>query len=609
MVPVALRNYRAESRGERQSVGGLVLREVGEPELSPSSVIVEVKSVALSQLDVLADLGLARNESNPLGRDFAGVVLEVGEAVEDLAVGDAVAGVHEGAFARRLAVERSFLVRKPSFFSFNEAASLPYAFLVARYSLEVVGRLRAGERLLVASSSGGIGRAMVSVARSIGAEVSTVSSSASPVGNEEFDVIVGAESGAPMHALVSRLAPGGRYLDLCPRFDFERPEIGALRLGANRSLTAIDVRELMRSDPALVSALLEKTFEEAERGASISMSTTVFPVRGAGRALRFMAQNRHRGRVCIDVSDPEALQIEPMAADIASGSLAGRGPFLVSGEGDSLRDGVVEWLHDRYADWVVVSSCANPLEDLAKRMDPSDRLGGWIHFAQEASGVRDRTRESLILAEADARILVSVRPSVVGDPARDRAWETRLWVDGLMTSSTPSSGTTLDLSVGEATTVDSVVEVLDRMMQGETLDSQIVLLDGAELEQRLTTASSPLLSGLEQDSGVGGRGRITRAEFQSLSTPERRVEMQRFVLSELAQVLGLEDAQRDALDPASRLDSVGLDSLMSLELFMGMGRSLEIEISQDWFDSIPTIAEIGVTLADRYAAAIARGSD
>ena len=79
--------------------------------------------------------------------------------------------------------------------------------------------------------------------------------------------------------------------------------------------------------------------------------------------------------------------------------------------------------------------------------------------------------------------------------------------------------------------------------------------------------------------------------------------MQRLVLAELASVLGLSDAQHEALEPGSRLDTLGLDSLMSLELFMGLGRSLELEITPDWFESIPTLAEIGARLAERYVLA------
>ena len=79
--------------------------------------------------------------------------------------------------------------------------------------------------------------------------------------------------------------------------------------------------------------------------------------------------------------------------------------------------------------------------------------------------------------------------------------------------------------------------------------------------------------------------------------------MQSFVFAELGAVLSLSPAQRDALSAASRLDTLGLDSLMSLELFMGLGRSLELEITPDWFESIPTLAEIAAKLAERYAAA------
>ena len=634
------RNFRAENRAQKNGAGGLVFEEQPEPGLGASSVVVEIRSVALSQLDVLADLGLARRSSsaaNAFARDFAGVVTAVGESVSDLSIGDAVMGIHEGALARRLLVDRAFIARKPDFLNFNEASSLPYASVVARYALEVVGRLRAGERLLVVSASGGVGHAMVGVAKSIGADVWVTSGDPNrrleferlgvdtidpselagdgPAAAEEFDVIVGAASGPAMHAMVSRLASGGRYLDLCPRFEYERPEMGALRLGANRSVTAIDTHELIRSEPALVSALLEKMIDELTRGVSFSMPITVFPVAGASRALRYMAQNRHRGRVCLDLAAASDLTIAPSAS--AKVGLTGRGPCLVSGSQGPVRERVVGWLMDRGADAIVESTSADPRRDFEDVAGEAVPMAAWVHIASDrlAPGqeeTRAEIRGQMLAAPADLRIFASIRQPVEGKPARDRAWETRLWVDRLVTSGTESHEIDLDLSIGDGIARESLLRVLDLALVralGEPFapfaghreaGSRVVLLEAKELAQRLADRPSPIFEDLELERQTAGAVRMTRSDFGKLSPPERRVEMQRCVLAELASVLGLSQAQHEALEPGRRLDSLGLDSLMSLELFMGLGRCFELEITPDWFESIPTLAEIGATLAERY---------
>ena len=640
--PAGDRNFRAENRSEKNGIGGLVFRAHPDPSPSPdlgaSQVVVEVRSVALSQLDVLSDLGLARPSSaaaNVYARDFSGVVTAVGGSVRDLSVGDAVMGVHEGALARRLVVERAFIAKKPSLLDFYEAASLPYAFVVARYALEVVGRLRAGERLLVVSASGGIGHAMVAVAKSIGADVLVTACDATrrsefarlgvraiaaselsvggPAAAEEFDLIVGSESGPAMHTMVSRLASGGRYLDLCPRFEYERPEIGGLRLGANRSVSAIDTQELMRSEKALISALLDKTVEELERGVSCVMPTTVFPVAAADRALRYMAQNRHHGRVCLDLTAARETFIESRASEAEP--LAGCGACLVSGIAGSLRETIVGWLRDRGADAIVESTSADPLADFRAASGDGAPLAAWIQIVTDAQADRAVQREQLVAAATLMRVFVSIRSPVAGDAAKDRAWETRLWVDRLATLGCETKKIVLDLSIGEDASSEGLIQALDGALARVPVDpfervppsageaSRLVLLEPEEMNRRLTQSPSPLFEGLETGRGSGAAIRITRSEFERLSPPERRVAMQRFVLAELASVLGLSQTQRDALEPRSGLDTLGLDSLMSLELFMGLGRSLELEITPDWFESIPSIAEIAAKLAERYAAA------
>jgi acyl carrier protein len=93
-----------------------------------------------------------------------------------------------------------------------------------------------------------------------------------------------------------------------------------------------------------------------------------------------------------------------------------------------------------------------------------------------------------------------------------------------------------------------------------------------------------------------------------LTPPERRAALLRHVREELAGVLGLSVERRDELDPGLRLDALGLDSLMTMELFMGLGRGLELALAADWFTPGPTLAEIAQVLARRLEASLAGGA-
>ena len=648
------RNFRGEIRQTASGIARIGFVEAASPPpasgLGPTELAIEVRSVALSQLDVLASLGLSRGSSEPKnegpsvpGRDFAGVVVGLGAAVSGLAVGDPVVGVHSGALARRLVVAREQVARMPASCDFDAGAALPYAYVVARHALEDIGRVRAGDRVLVAGASGGIGTAMVEVAKWLGAQVTAsargeerclalaardvVALDASDAARfeaelvgREFDVIVGSESGAPLHGLVARLASGGRYLDLCPRFEFERPELGSLSLGRNRSLCSIDIAEWLRQEPAAVAPLLEGAIAAIARGELPSLPVTSFPVAVADRALRFMAQNRHQGRVCLDLSESESLPIEPGPFDARS--LAGRGACRVSGSQGRLRARVIEWLKARGADSIVESPDGCAVETPSTAAAPADaaeELGAWIHVAAEDEPGRAAIRERMAGPSGCLRIFVSQRSPFSGEQARDRAWETRLWVDRLSIGGALPAGFWLDLSVAENVSGERFSAALD---EGQAMATSVaeasqghagrrgqgaalVLLDSDELARRLGADGppSPLLAGLVAESEVAPSALPARSEWQALSPPERKAAMQSFVFAELGAVLGLSPTQRDALSAASRLDTLGLDSLMSLELFMGLGRSLELEITPDWFESIPTLAEIAGKLAERYASA------
>ncbi|MEE8167009.1 MAG: zinc-binding dehydrogenase, partial [Myxococcota bacterium] len=472
------RNFRAIHSGE-EGLECLALEQRVEPQLGAGEVVVEVCSAALSQLDVLTGLGLARgsgSKSRGVALDFAGVVRAVPDSACDFEVGEEVIGIREGALARRLVVPAAFLAPKPGSLDFDQAASLPFPFLVARYALQVVARLRAGERILILSAAGGVGQALIGIAQSIGAEVSATASTASrratlrdlgvrvidassatsiPADEEfegagDFDVIASADSGPAMHAMLARLAPGGRYLDLCPRNEFERPELGALRLAPNRSVSAIDVAAMMRTDPTLVSALLEETADDVNRGRLLPPATTVFPVSQAGRALRYMAQNRHLGRVCVNLA--AAGQSRIRALERPGVALTGWGAFVVSGDESEIRSAVTEWLRGQGADHVV-ELAADATHDVDSALSPPRlRLAGWIHVASEAVPASDRVEGLLPLLTAkpaDFRAIISVREPVAGDSGLDRAWETRGWVDRLLLSGEADWGRSFVLSVAE----------------------------------------------------------------------------------------------------------------------------------------------------------------
>jgi NADPH:quinone reductase-like Zn-dependent oxidoreductase len=120
--------------------------------------------------------GIFRPRQRGLGREVSGTVLEVGAAVTKFSVGDEVFGIGAATFAEYAAAREDRLARKPPKLTFAEAAVVPISGLTALQGLGEVGRLVAGQHVLVLGASGGVGSYAVQLANAYGAEVTGVCS-------------------------------------------------------------------------------------------------------------------------------------------------------------------------------------------------------------------------------------------------------------------------------------------------------------------------------------------------------------------------------------------------------------------------------------------------
>jgi NADPH:quinone reductase-like Zn-dependent oxidoreductase len=181
---------------------------VPEPHPGPGQVRVAVRAVGVNPVDWKMRSGMLGGElPQPTGREAAGVVDEVGEGVEDVALGDRVFGFAAGgAGAAELALLTDY-APIPSSLDFAGAAALPVAVETATRTLDVLG-VGQDTTLLVNGAAGAVGSAAVQLARIRGARVI---GTASP-NNHEYLRSLGAEPTTYGDGLVDRvreLAPGG----------------------------------------------------------------------------------------------------------------------------------------------------------------------------------------------------------------------------------------------------------------------------------------------------------------------------------------------------------------------------------------------------------------
>src|SRR3989440_11717158 len=167
----------------------LDLRDIAKPEVGEGDVLVRVRAAGVNPGDwaIMGGLpyiarpvyGMGKPKNRVRGTDVAGQVEAVGASVTRFRPGDEVFGSSKnlgGAFAEYAAVSEGALAPKPANLTFEQAAAVPMAGYVALQALRDHGKVKAGQRGLINRAPGGIGTFAVQIAKSLGAEVTGVTS-------------------------------------------------------------------------------------------------------------------------------------------------------------------------------------------------------------------------------------------------------------------------------------------------------------------------------------------------------------------------------------------------------------------------------------------------
>ena len=148
----------------------LELRDTPVPEPGSTQLLVRMHAASLNRGEFMS--GQAKGGAwKPAGGDGAGEVVAVGNAVTAFRPGDRVMGRCTGAFADYALMEAAEAMIAPPQLSWEEAASVPLAFLVAYDMLVIQGRLKPGEWMLVNGVSSGVGVAALQLGKVLGAQV------------------------------------------------------------------------------------------------------------------------------------------------------------------------------------------------------------------------------------------------------------------------------------------------------------------------------------------------------------------------------------------------------------------------------------------------------
>ena len=304
----------------------LEMQQVEDPTLGDRDVLIKVRAASVNRSDweglvgkpLYARMGgLWRPRGKILGTDVVGRVEAVGSAVESFQPGDEVFGdimYHGGsAFAEYVRVpEKAPIVPKPAGLSFVDASTLPQAGLIALQG--IVGRIEAGDRVLVNGAGGGAGAFAVQLAKTAGAEVTGVDNGFKQdfirsLGTDHvidytqtdytktgpYDLILDLACERSMFAIRRAVAPGGRYSVVggSVRSLLSALIIGKLLSTGGRSMGVLMMRpnkdDLVRVADMVVAGALRTNIERT------------YPLEGVPEALRHLGEGRALGKLVIEV--------------------------------------------------------------------------------------------------------------------------------------------------------------------------------------------------------------------------------------------------------------------------------------------------------------------
>ena len=306
----------------------LQLKEVAKPAPRDDEVLIKVRAVSVNRSDweglrgkpLYARIGgLLRPRQQILGSDVAGRVEMAGRNVGRFRPGDEVFGdilPRLGGFAEFVRARESALTLKPASMTFEDAAAIPQAAVIALQGIRDKGRVQPGQKVLISGAGGGAGTFAVQLAKLYGAEVTGVDNT----GKLEFMRSLGADH--VIDYTREDFTKNGNQYDLILDVVAHRSVFAyrrALRANGSYFLTGGSVATMLQI--LLLGPLIRGTTGEKirilavrpnlrdmvyitelyEAGKVVPVIDRRYPLSEVPEALRYLGEGRTKGKVVISV--------------------------------------------------------------------------------------------------------------------------------------------------------------------------------------------------------------------------------------------------------------------------------------------------------------------
>ena len=304
----------------------LKLAEVEKPAPSDDEVLIKIHAVSINGSDrealigkpLYARIGGFRKPGYPiLGSDIAGRVEQSGKNITQFQPGDEVFGEipgYHGGFAEYACAPETTLARKPASLTFEEAAAIPQAGVIALNGIREKGQVQPGQKVLINGAGGGAGTFAIQLARLYGAEVTGVDSTGKldflrslgadhvidyirgdfTKNGKQYDLILDVIAHRSAFAYARALKPNGTYFFVGGSVStiFQILFLGPwIKRTSGRNIRILAVPQ-NRKDLISITEL-------CEAGKIVPVIDRRYPLSQVPQALRYVTEGRAKGKVVI----------------------------------------------------------------------------------------------------------------------------------------------------------------------------------------------------------------------------------------------------------------------------------------------------------------------
>ena len=303
--------------------------DVAPPSPAPGEVLIEVKATGVNYADAILTAG--RYQTRPPlpfspGLETAGVVARCGEGVTRLKPGDRVMAIlAHGGFAEMAVAPEAETFPVPEGMSFEEAGGFTVPYISSHVAIRWLGRLEAGETLLVLGAAGGVGLTAVEIGKALGARVIAGASTPEKLavarehgadeivnyatenltervlaltGGEGADVCFDPIGGDLFDSALSALGWGGRILLV--GFVGGVQQIPANRLLVkNRSALGSSLRYFRWRQPGKLRATVDELLRWYREGKLRPCVSHRLPLERSAQAIRLLTDRKAHGKIVV----------------------------------------------------------------------------------------------------------------------------------------------------------------------------------------------------------------------------------------------------------------------------------------------------------------------